>query len=124
MLESIFNHDVLRAALGRLDLAEVARRTVEVAEDYMPGCAWLDSAGIVHYAETLGEVEGLVLCQWRERSVYAMQLGEVSTYLDGATRQANEIYGTCAPSEPSKCEESTLPLLSDNLPSRVISRVI
>jgi hypothetical protein len=60
----------------------------------------------------------------REWFVYAMQLGEVSTHLVGATRQANEIYGTCAPSELSKCEESTLPLLSKNLPSRVISRVI
>lgn len=69
MFESIFNHDVLKAALGRLDLAEVARRTVEVAEDYMPGCAWLDSAGIVHYAETLGEVEGLVLCQSTEQDL-------------------------------------------------------
>lgn len=64
---------------------------------------------------------GFVRSEW---SVYAMQLDEVSTHLNGATRQANEIYGTCAPSEPSKCEESTLPLLSDKLPSRVISRVI
>ena len=37
MRESILNFVALRAALGRLDLAEVARRTVEAAEGYMPG---------------------------------------------------------------------------------------
>jgi len=64
--ESIFDVDALKAALGRLDLAEVARRTLEVAEDYMPGCAWLDAAGAVRFAETMSEVDGLVLCQARE----------------------------------------------------------
>lgn len=67
MSDSIFNVDALRAALGRLDLTEVARRTVEAAEDYMPGCAWLDATGEVHYAETMSEVEGLVLCQSTEQ---------------------------------------------------------
>ncbi|MBX3108942.1 MAG: hypothetical protein KF743_07160 [Fimbriimonadaceae bacterium] len=66
MANSIFNVDVLKAALGRLDLAEVARRTVEVAEDYMPGCAWLDPAGDLQFAETMSEVDGLVLCQAHE----------------------------------------------------------
>lgn len=66
MLDSILNRDVLRAALRRLDLTEVARRTVEAAEDYMPGCAWLDRTGEVHFAETMSEVDGLVLCQARE----------------------------------------------------------
>lgn len=66
MRESILNIVVLRAVLGRLDLAEVARRTVELAEDYMPGCSWLDERGEVHYAETMSEVVGLVLCQVRE----------------------------------------------------------
>lgn len=66
MPEVIFNVVVLRAGLGRLDLAEVAKRTLEVAEDYMPGCAWLDERGEVHYAETMSEVDGLVLCQARE----------------------------------------------------------
>lgn len=66
MSDSIFNVDVLRAALGRLDLADVARRTVACAEDYMPGCAWLDAAGEVRFAETMSEVDGLVLCQAHE----------------------------------------------------------
>ena len=66
MFESIFNNDVLRAAIGRLDLAEVARRTVEAAENYMPGCTWLSASGEEHYAETMSEVDGLVLCQARE----------------------------------------------------------
>lgn len=66
MLESIFNLDVLRAALGRLDLAEVAKRTLELAEEQMPGCAWLDATGTLHFAETMSEVDGLVLCQVRE----------------------------------------------------------
>lgn len=65
MLDSILNRDVLRAALRRLDLTEVARRTVEAAEDYMPGCAWLDAKGEVSFAETMAEVDGLVLCQAR-----------------------------------------------------------
>lgn len=67
MPDTIFDLDALGAALGRLDLVEVARRTVEVAEVYMPGCAWLGANGVVHYAETLGEVEGLVLCQSTEQ---------------------------------------------------------
>ncbi len=66
MSDSIFNVDALRATLGRLELADVARRTVECAEDYMPGCAWLDAAGEVRFAETMSEVDGLVLCQARE----------------------------------------------------------
>lgn len=66
MSDSIFNVDVLRAALGRLDLPDLASRTVEVAEGYMLGCAWLDTTGEVHYAETMSEVDGLVLCQARE----------------------------------------------------------
>lgn len=64
---SIFNINQLRTALGRLDLNEVATRTIELAEDYMPGCAWLDSQGGVQFAETLAEVEGLVLCSSREQ---------------------------------------------------------
>lgn len=63
---SIFNINHLRAALERLDLSEVAQRTIELAEDYMPGCAWLDSQGEIHFAETMGEVQGLVLCQATE----------------------------------------------------------
>lgn len=66
MPESIFDVEALRAALGCLDLSEVARRTVEAAEDYMPGCAWLDEQGVVHYAETLSEVDGLIFCQAHE----------------------------------------------------------
>lgn len=66
MSDSIFNVDALRAALGRLDLSDVARRTVDVAEDSMPGCAWLDAAGNVQFAETMSEVDGLVLCQAHE----------------------------------------------------------
>ncbi|MBX3109961.1 MAG: hypothetical protein KF743_12320 [Fimbriimonadaceae bacterium] len=66
MPSSIFDVDALRAALGRLDAAEVARRTVELAEDNMPGCAWLDSSGDVQFAETMSEVGGLVLCQAHE----------------------------------------------------------
>jgi hypothetical protein len=60
---SVFNINQLRTSLERLDLNEVARRTIELAEDYTPGAAWLDSQGNVHVAETMGEVEGLVLCQ-------------------------------------------------------------
>ena len=63
---SIFNMSQLRAALERLDLNEGATRTVELAEDYMPGCAWLDSQGNIHFAETMGEVDGLVLSQATE----------------------------------------------------------
>lgn len=33
----------------------------------MPGCAWLDVRGQVHYVETMSEVEGLVLCQSTEQ---------------------------------------------------------
>lgn len=67
MPDSIFDVDALRAALGRLDLSEVASRTVELAEDHMPGCAWLDAAGALHFAETMSEVDGLVLCRAHER---------------------------------------------------------
>jgi hypothetical protein len=49
--------------LERLDLADIAKHTVELAEDYMPGCAWLDANGEIQHAETMGEVDGLVLCQ-------------------------------------------------------------
>lgn len=63
---SIFDISQLQAALERLDLNEVAKRTIELAEDYMPGCAWLDSQGEIHIAETMGEVQGLVLCQATE----------------------------------------------------------
>lgn len=62
----IFNINQLRAALEKLDLNEVAKRTLERAEDYMPGCAWLDSQGEIQIAETMGEVQGLVLCQAME----------------------------------------------------------
>mgnify|MGYP000996611823 CR=1 FL=1 len=63
---TIFNIDQLHAALGRLDLNEVAKRTTELAEDYMPGAAWLDRQGKVHIAETMNQVEGVVLCQATE----------------------------------------------------------
>lgn len=63
---SIFDISQLRTSLERLDLNEVATRTLEFAEDYMPGCAWLDASGSVHFAETMGEVDGLVLCQASE----------------------------------------------------------
>ena len=63
---SIFNITQLRGALEQLDLNEVAKRTIELAEDYMPGCAWLDARGNVHFAQTMGEVYGLVLCQATE----------------------------------------------------------
>lgn len=66
MPSSIFDIEALRTALRRLDPPEVARRTVEAAEEYMPGCAWLDAAGEVRFAETMSEVDGLVLCQARE----------------------------------------------------------
>lgn len=66
MPDFIFNLDSLRAALGRLDFAEVARQTLELAEDQMPGCAWLNSSGDVQFAETMSEVDGLVLCQAQE----------------------------------------------------------
>jgi hypothetical protein len=64
---SIFNFNQLRAALERLDLNEVAKGTLELAEDYMPGCAWLDGDGAINFAETMGEVDGLVLCLSREQ---------------------------------------------------------
>lgn len=63
---SIFNINQLHAALEKLDLNEVAKRTLELAEDYMPGCAWLDANGEIRFAETMGEVDGLVLCQATE----------------------------------------------------------
>jgi len=63
---SIFDISQLRTSLAQLDLNEVATRTLEFAEDYMPGCAWLDSQGEIHIAETMGEVQGLVLCQATE----------------------------------------------------------
>lgn len=63
---TIFNIDQLRAALELLDLNEVAIRTLELAEDYMPGAAWLDRQGKVHIAETMSQVDGLVLCQATE----------------------------------------------------------
>lgn len=63
---SIFNINQLRMSLEKLDLNEVAIRTVELAEDYMPGCAWLESQGEIHFAETMAEVVGLVLCQATE----------------------------------------------------------
>ena len=63
---TIFNISQLHAALGRLDLDEVAKRTIELAEDYMPGCAWLDAQGNALYGETLREIEGLVLCMATE----------------------------------------------------------
>jgi len=63
---SIFDSKQLRAALERLDLADIAKHTLELAEDYMPGAAWLDSQGKVHFAETMSQVDGLVLCQATE----------------------------------------------------------
>lgn len=60
---SIFDINHLRAALERLDLNEVATRTVELAEDYMPGCSFVDAQGNVHYGETLQDIHGLVLSQ-------------------------------------------------------------
>lgn len=63
---TILNISQLRTSLERLDLNEVAKRTIELAEDYMPGCAWLDSQGNIHFAETMGDVDGLVLCQATE----------------------------------------------------------
>ena len=65
---SIFNINLLRAALERLDLNDVAQRTLELAEDYMPGCAWLDANGELHFAETMAEVGGLVLCLCHEEA--------------------------------------------------------
>lgn len=102
MPESIFNVDALRAALGRLDLADVARRTAEFAEDYMPGCAWLNAAGEVRFAETMSEVDGLVLCQAREAEeegelddcywvggwLRELGLGEVAERLEAELNQA------------------------------------
>ncbi|MCC6402906.1 MAG: hypothetical protein IT207_02750 [Fimbriimonadaceae bacterium] len=63
---SIFNVTQLRGALEQLDLNEVATRAIELAEDYMPGCAWLDANGEIHFAETMSQVDGLVLCQATE----------------------------------------------------------
>lgn len=63
---TIFNIDQLRVSLERLDLNEVAKRTLELAEEYMPGCAWLDGQGEVHFAETMAEVDSLVFCQGTE----------------------------------------------------------
>jgi len=63
---SIFNTKLLRTSLEQLDLNEVAKRTLELVEDYMPGCAWLDANGEIHFAETMGEADGLVLCQATE----------------------------------------------------------
>lgn len=63
---SIYDINQLHAALGRLDLDEVAKRTIELAEDYMPGCAWLDAQGNAQYGETLREIDGLVLCMATE----------------------------------------------------------
>jgi hypothetical protein len=63
---SIFDINHLRAALDRLDLNEVATRTIELAEDYMPGCAWFDAKGEIRFAETMNQVEGVVLCQATE----------------------------------------------------------
>ncbi len=65
---SIFNISQLRTSLERLDLNEAAKRTIEIAEDYMPGCAWLNPNGEIHFAETMGGVEGLVLCSSREQN--------------------------------------------------------
>lgn len=65
---SIFKINQLRAALEKLDLNDVAQRTLELAEDYMPGCAWLDANGELHFAETMGEVGGLVLCLCHEEA--------------------------------------------------------
>lgn len=63
---TIFNIDQLRVVLERLDSIEVATRTTELAEDYMPGAARLDRQGRVHIAETMSQVDGLVLCQATE----------------------------------------------------------
>lgn len=63
---SIFDINHLRAALDRLDLNEVATRTIELAEDYMPGCAWFGAKGEIQFAETMNQVEGVVLCQATE----------------------------------------------------------
>ena len=60
--ETIFDFINLRATLQVMDFHEVAQRVLDLAEGDMPGCAWLDIKGIVHYAETMSEVEGLVLC--------------------------------------------------------------
>jgi len=66
---SIFNINLLRAALERLDLNDVAQRTLELAEDYMPGCSFIDAQGNVHYGETLREILGLVICLATEDEV-------------------------------------------------------
>jgi len=63
---SIYDINQLHLSLEKLDLNEVAKRTTELAEDYMPGAAWLDRQGKVHIAETMSQVDGLVLCQATE----------------------------------------------------------
>jgi len=66
---TIFNIDQLRVVLERLDFNEVATRTIELAEDYMPGCSFIDAHGNVHNGETLREIDGLVLCMATEDEV-------------------------------------------------------
>ena len=66
MARGLFNTNSIRRTVEGLDWTEVARKTLEMAEEYMPGAAFIGNNGAVEYAETMGEVDGLLLCMARE----------------------------------------------------------
>ncbi len=58
--ESIFNVNTLKHALENLNITDVVRRTLELADDDAPGYAWLDSSGKIQLTESAREIDGLV----------------------------------------------------------------
>ncbi len=60
-LNTIFNVKALHEALKALDLNDVIRRTLALADDDSPGYAWLDVTGKIYLAESPSEIDGLIL---------------------------------------------------------------
>jgi hypothetical protein len=66
--KSIFNVNALESALGNLDITDVVRRTIVLADDDSPGYAWLDASGQIQFSESPREIDGLVFFEVCEPS--------------------------------------------------------
>jgi hypothetical protein len=66
--KSIFNVKALKHALENLNLPDVVRRTIALADDDSPGYAWLDASGQIQFSESPREIDGLVFFEVCEPS--------------------------------------------------------
>jgi hypothetical protein len=64
--ELILNVNALQDALINLDLTDLVRQTRALADDNSSAYAWLDSAGRIQIAESVREIDGLILFQVSE----------------------------------------------------------